>query len=74
MATIAIITDEEQVTAHIQNLEPGLREIIQELRQIYPGRRQGNRRTHQMEQSKLLLYRQNEAFRSKGIQTGDYCI
>ena len=28
------LTDEEQVTAHIQNLAPGLREIIQELREI----------------------------------------
>lgn len=28
------LTDQEEVTAHIQKLEPSLREIIQELRQI----------------------------------------
>lgn len=28
------LTDQEEVTAHIQKLEPALREIIQELRQI----------------------------------------
>ena len=34
MAQTAKLTDEEQVTAHIQKLEPGLREIIRELRRI----------------------------------------
>ncbi len=34
MAQTAKLTDEEQVTAHIQKLEPGLREIIRGLRQI----------------------------------------
>lgn len=34
MAQTAKLTDEEQVTAHIQKLEPNLREIIQELRRI----------------------------------------
>lgn len=28
------LTDQEEVTAHIEKLEPGLREIIRELRQI----------------------------------------
>ena len=34
MAQTAKLTDEEQVTAHIQKLEPGLREIIRGLRRI----------------------------------------
>ena len=34
MAKAPKLTEEEEITAHIQKLEPGLKEIIEELRQI----------------------------------------